>query len=421
MANGTGDEMVMLQVNTMGSSRSEIKRLVRSADRRRRVTTWLLVAPAITFLLLAFIAPILAYMVRAVDNRETALVLTRTSRALATWNGADLPGEDAFVALVEDIKALPRSDAAVLGRRLNYNIPGFRQMILSLHGAELAAGRSTKAQVLSTQPAWGDLRHWQVLRRESGAVTWFYVLSALDLTIENGHLQQVTGERGLFRTVFGRTFYISATVTLLCILLGFPVAVMLSTASPRVYGIAMAGVLLPFWTSVLVRTTSWIILLQQKGLLNTFLLDVGVITDPLKLIYNRFGVFLAMTHVLLPFFILPLYSVMKRLRRDQLRAAASLGATPAATFWTVYLPQIMPGIVAGAVLVFVTALGYYITPVLVGGGADQMISYFIAFYTNATVNWGLASALGILLLVAVLTLLGLFWRLLRTEGLKEVR
>jgi putative spermidine/putrescine transport system permease protein len=163
-------------------------------------------------------------------------------------------------------------------------------------------------------------------------------------------------------------------------------------------------VLLPFWTSLLVRTTAWVVLLQNKGIVNDSLIALGVLQEPTQLIYNRIGVCVAMTHVLLPFMILPLYSVMRGISPSFVRAARSLGSPPTTAFLRVYLPQCLPGIGAGCLLVFVLALGYYITPALVGGAGDQMIAYFIAFYTTSTINWGLASALGVVLLVATLVL-----------------
>jgi putative spermidine/putrescine transport system permease protein len=166
----------------------------------------------------------------------------------------------------------------------------------------------------------------------------------------------------------------------------------------------MILVLLPFWTSLLVRTTAWVVLLQNKGIVNDSLIALGILQEPTQLIYNRIGVYVAMTHVLLPFMILPLYSVMRGISPSFVRAARSLGAPPTTAFLRVYLPQCLPGIGAGCLLVFVLALGYYITPALVGGAGDQMIAYFIAFYTTATINWGLASALGVVLLVATLML-----------------
>jgi putative spermidine/putrescine transport system permease protein len=182
------------------------------------------------------------------------------------------------------------------------------------------------------------------------------------------------------------------------------VAALLTQVSGRKADLLMALVMLPFWTSLLVRTAAWVVLLQREGVVNTVLMKIGLIGAPLELIYNRAGVLIAMTHVLLPFMILPIYSTLKDLPPNYLRAAASLGAPPVTAFFKVYLPLAAPGVAAGALMVFIMALGYYITPALVGGGGDQMLSYFVAKYTTETGNWGLAAALGGLLLVTTLVL-----------------
>ena len=218
--------------------------------------------------------------------------------------------------------------------------------------------------------------------------------------------------------MFLRTFLVALSVTALCLVLGFPVAYLLATRPPRIANLLMILVLLPFWTSLLVRTTAWVVLLQTNGVVNEILTGLGLIGEPLQLVYNRVGVLIAMTHVLLPFMILPLYSVMRSIPPAHLRAASSLGARPVGAFLRVYLPQTLPGIGAGALLVFILALGYYITPALVGGPADQMISCFIAFYTTSTVNWGMASALGLLLLVATLALYAVYARLVGADRMR---
>ena len=179
-------------------------------------------------------------------------------------------------------------------------------------------------------------------------------------------------------------------MTLICCVLGYPLAWALVHAEP-LRGAMLLGVLFPFWTSLLVRTAAWMIVLQKEGPINSLLRWLGLIDAPLALVFNRFGVYVALTHVLLPFLVLPLYSVMTTIPRDHMRAAKSLGARPAFAFLSVYLPQTLPGLSAGAILVFIMCIGYYITPALVGGPKDQMISYFIAFYTNNTINWGLAA------------------------------
>jgi putative spermidine/putrescine transport system permease protein len=175
----------------------------------------------------------------------------------------------------------------------------------------------------------------------------------------------------------------------------------MAAASPAVANLLLILVLVPFWTSLLVRSTAWVILLQNEGLVNKSLMALGLVDHPLPLVFNRTGVMVAMVHVLLPYMILPLYSVMKGISINHLRAAASLGASPPRVFRTVYLPLTMPGVAAGCTLVFILSVGFYVTPALVGGPRDQMIGYFIAYFTNSAVNWGLASALGALLLLLV--------------------
>jgi len=168
---------------------------------------------------------------------------------------------------------------------------------------------------------------------------------------------------------------------------------------------------------VLVRSTAWMVLLQDHGIVNQLLTHIGLISRPLRLIYNRTGVCIAMTHVLLPYFLLPLYGVMKSIPAGTMRSALSLGAAPACAFWRVYVPQTLPGVTAGALIVFTLALGYYITPALLGGAGDQMISYFIVYYTNQALNWGMAAALSLVLLAATLILVTLHGRLARTREL----
>ena len=222
----------------------------------------------------------------------------------------------------------------------------------------------------------------------------------------------------MFRNVLGRTLWISAVVTLMCLLLGYPVAFFIAQQPPSRASLLLFLVLLPFWTSLLVRTVAWVVLLQREGILNNLLLSLGLITEPIRMIFNRFAVYVAMVHVLLPFMVLPLYAVMKGISPTYVRAAWSLGAPPATAFRRVYLPQTLPGVGAGCLMVFIQALGYYITPALVGGADDQMISYFIAFYASKTVNWGMAAALSIMLLAATLALYAVYNRLVGIEKMR---
>jgi putative spermidine/putrescine transport system permease protein len=200
-----------------------------------------------------------------------------------------------------------------------------------------------------------------------------------------------------------------------CLLLGYPLAYWLSTLTARQANMCMILVLVPFWTSILVRVAAWIVLLQSNGLVNRGLMEIGLIDEPLALLFNRLGVIIAMVHILLPFMILPLYSVMKSVPPTYLRAAVSLGSSPLAAFFKVYVPQTYPGIGAGGLLVFILSIGYYVTPALLGGADDQMLSYYIAQYTNVNVNWGMACALGAVLLFTTLALYGIYRKVGKAE------
>ena len=404
-----------------------LKRRLRRAERARQVKALALVLPLLAFLLFTFLGPIAGMLWRAVDDWEVPKVLPHIVAALASWDGKELPDEKAYAALADDILAAREAgNIAIAAKRLNYAQNGFRTILASTaRNLKAAPAPGTAKETLSKiNPAWGERATWAAIRGASGPVTSFYLLAALDLTRNvDGAVVAAPADQAIYRDVFVRTFTISLGVTVLCLILGFPVAYLLATLPPGRSNLLMIFVLLPFWTSLLVRTCAWIVLLQSKGVANDTLLWLGLIDAPLRLIYNRFGVYVAMTHVLLPFMILPLYSSMKAISPAYMRAAASLGAPPVTAFIRIYLPQTLPGIGAGSLLVFILALGYYITPALVGGGADQMISYFIALYTTETANWGLASALGAVLLLATLVLAVVYGKLVQgqqvTGGMKN--
>jgi putative spermidine/putrescine transport system permease protein len=363
-----------------------------------------LVAPSVLFIALFFVAPLGLFLFRSIDNSEVPGWLPRTTAALAGWSGEGLPDEPAFRAVAEDLAALSGSTALpLLGRRLNHNIPGFRGLITGTGSrVELSRPGSMREQLIALDARWGEPLYWQTIRRERHVVTPFYLLSALDLRYgASGAIEPAPAESAIFLGLLGRTLTISLIVTGLCVLLGFPLAITMAGASPARANALLILVLIPFWTSLLVRSTAWVILLQNSGVVNQLLVGLGIVQKPIPLIFNRVGLYIAMVHVLLPFMVLPLYSVLKNIPPELMRAAASLGAPPATAFLRVYVPQALPGLVAGASLVFVLALGYYVTPALVGGPGDQMIGYFIAYFTNTAVNWGMASALGTLLLLVV--------------------
>jgi putative spermidine/putrescine transport system permease protein len=281
--------------------------------------------------------------------------------------------------------------------------------------AELSPAQ-VREKMLALDARWAELPYWQAIAKNASRWTPDYLLTAVDLRRSvDGSIEKVAPDQAVFGRILLRTFNISAVVTLCCLLLGYPLAYWLSTLSARQANVLMILVLVPFWTSILVRVAAWIVLLQREGLVNKALLSVGAIAEPLTLLFNRTGVIVAMTHILLPFMILPLYSVMKSVPPTYLRAAVSLGSPPLAAFFRVYVPQTWPGIGAGSLLVFILSIGYYVTPALLGGADDQMLSYYIAQYANVDVNWGMACALGAVLLAATLVLYAVYRRVVKSE------
>ncbi len=225
----------------------------------------------------------------------------------------------------------------------------------------------------------------------------------------------------IYVRTFVSTFQVAGLVTLVCVLLGYPVAYLLSQLSERVAGILMIFVILPFWTSVLVRTYAWLVILQRTGLVNTWLIDAGVISEPLPLVHNLLGTVIGMVHVMLPFLILPLYASMRAIDPVYMRAAANCGANPTRAFFQIFLPLSVPGLAAGVALVFVLCLGFFVTPALLGGGRVAMWAMQIANNVSTFGNWGAASALGVVLLIVTGIILYAFKRLFRAESIGGVR
>jgi len=403
----------------------QLKDEMHQAETRKRVKALALVAPLAIFLLLIFVTPIAMLLTRAVENPEIVTALPQTSRALHDWDRRQLPDDAAYVALVHDLAQL--QDGETLGglaRRLNTEIPGYRSLVVktarALPFTDDAGHPLPEAQwrksLIGFDARWSDVVYWQAIAKNGSRYSPFYLLAALDHRQDAfGHVIAADPDASIYLEIFERTFGISAAVTLFALLLGYPLAYWISTLSARRANLAMILVLIPFWTSILVRVAAWIVLLQGEGLVNKTLMAVGLTHAPLELLFNRIGVYIAMTHILLPFMILPLYSVMKAIPPTYQRAAISLGSHPFAAFWRVYVPQTYPGVGAGVLLVFILSIGYYITPALLGGPNDQMISYYVAYFTNVTINWGMACALGGLLLAATLVLFGIYRRFSRSE------
>lgn len=394
---------------------------VRRAARPARRAALSLALPLVAFLIVAFIAPILYLLVTAVDNPETRSILPRTLTALESWDGVSTPDEPVFAALAADLKlAKEDSTASQAGKRLNYEIPGMRSKVLaaSRMAAGLEAGPYREA-FLDQSDIWAAPETWSVIRRNGAGLTPYYLLTAVDLQQSpSGGIEGVAPDQAIFLPILGRTLLVAGIVTGLTLILGYPVAYVLTIAPRTIAAVMMLMVLLPLWTSLLVRTTAWVVLLQSDGVINSALMALHLTTEKVQLIFTRFGTVTAMTHIQLPFTILPIYSVMRSIQPTQLRAARSLGAGPTSAFWRIYAPQTLPGVVAGCLMTFILSLGYYITPALVGGPQDQMVSNFISVYINRDLNWGLAAALGVVLLLVTLAIYGLFLRLVGADKIK---
>ncbi len=398
-----------------------LRRALKRSGRREQLRAAALVLPLFLFLLATFIVPIAAMLGRALFDREVGEIMPRVTAELAHWDGRELPPDAAYAALIEDVRAAREAGTlASAATRLNYDVAGFRSLLFATGrrlGGEVTG--SPREILGAVDSKWNDRETWAVIRRAGGPLTDFYLLAALDLRRDAGETITATPpEQAVFRNVLGRTLWISGVVTLVCLLLGYPVAYFIARQPPGRAAMLLFLVLLPFWTSLLVRTVAWVVLLQREGILNNLMLSLGLVAEPVRMIFNRFAVYVAMVHVLLPFMVLPLYAVMKGISPSYLRAASSLGATPLTAFRRVYVPQTLPGVGAGCLMVFIQALGYYITPALVGGADDQMISYFIAFYASKTVNWGMAAALSIMLLAATLALYAVYDRMVGIDKMR---
>ena len=388
-----------------------------------RTTAVLLTLPLTAFILVTFVAPLGSMFMRSFYDPLVADIMPETVAALAQWDGNGLPSERVYTLAAQELgKAREAKTIGKLATRLNRDTSGLRSVITRTgRGLKRKGEPPWSAALPALHAAWGEPAIWQALARTGARVTPVYYLNALDLTFGNdGNIVRQPEERRIYTILFIKTIRVSLTITLLCLLIGYPVAYLIAHAPPRQGRLLLVLVLVPFWTSLLVRTTSWIVLLQQQGVVNDLLVWLGLVPDAqrLTLIHNMTGTLVAMTHVLLPFMILPLYSVMRGIPAVQMQAAQSLGASWPRAFYRVYLPQSLPGVGAGCLLVFILAIGYYITPALVGGQSGQLISNFIAYHIQTSLNWGLAAALGCVLFIAVLGLFLLYDRVLGLDRMK---
>lgn len=399
-----------------------LKQALVRARRRGRRRAFLLVAPLLLFILVSFVLPMGQMLFRSIHNPSFPDNMPQITAWFKANDSGTAPDEAAFAALVEDLRnsAAARTIGTV-GTRVNYEMAGTRSLFTST-GRKAAKLEPPFAESLAAvDEKWVAPKLWAAMRTASAAISPDFYIAAMDRTRDNdGKIIQVPPQQQIYLKLFGRTLVISVAITLICLMLGFPVAHLLATLPMKQSNLLMILVLLPFWTSLLVRTTAWIAILQGQGVINSALVALGVLSEGgrLEMMYNRTGTIIAMVHILLPFVILPLYSVMRSINPSYARAARSLGATSWTTFRRIYLPLTLPGMGAGAILVFILAVGYYITPALVGGASGQLISNMIAFHMQNSLNWSLAAALAAMLLAAVLLLYWLYDRLVGVDNMK---
>lgn len=394
------------------------------ARRRRRRAALLLVAPLLLFVLVAFVFPIAGMLYRSVYNPTLAELIPETLEQLSEWSGTALPPTEAYASMAAELKRLSAErKAGTLAAAVNQAHPGASSLINASARKmrqlpEDPAPELAAETLRQTDPRWDQPELWRAIKRIGEVYTVGHYLTALDLERNPGGKIVPRESARIYVQLYTRTLGMALAITLACIALGYPLAYYLSRAPARLAGVLMILVLLPFWTSLLARTTAWIALLQPHGVVNSMLLSLGLIQQPLELLYTGLATVVVMTHILLPFMVLPLYAVMRGIDPSYARAAQSLGSTPWSAFRRVFLPLSMPGLSAGALLVFIISIGYYIIPALVGGTDGQMISNIIAFHMQRSNNWGLAAALGTLLLAVIVLLYWVYDRLVGARNLR---
>ena len=406
---------------TEGASPTLKQRLAR-AERVNRWKAQALIAPLAIFLLLVFLVPIAALLYKSVNNPEVIGGMPLTVVEVSKWDGKGLPPESVYKAASQDLaEARKNQTLGDLSKRLNQELAGYRSLLAKTARAVpfKEEPASYKEALEALDERWGDPAYWQAIRRNTSSFTPYYLLAAVDHRIDDlGEVAPATPDQAIYIDIFARTFWMGLVITVICLFLAYPLAYLLANLPARQSNLLMILVLLPFWTSILVRVAAWIVLLQSSGLINGALMALGIIDKPLELVFNRVGVYISMVHIMLPFMILPIYSVIKGISPTYMRASISLGCNPFASFWRVYFPQTYAGVGAGCLLVFILSIGYYITPALLGSPNDQMVSYFVAFYTNTSINWGMATALGGLLLLATVVLYLIYNRLVGASRLR---
>jgi len=387
-----------------------LKVSLQKAEKRNKIRALLLVTPLLFFILVTFLIPIGDMLLRSVDDSYINTVFPKTFEKYKKWDRQGLPSEELYKTMFFEVKDGSGFSIGKATTRMNYAKSGWKSLLKkSKRKFKKIEEGPYKEQMIAIDKRWGDIEYWKAIGVMVDPTTAGYYLNAVDLkyNVDKEIIRQKENRR-IYNHTWIKTFKVSLLVMFFCLMLGYPIAYLLSTLPLKYSNLLMICVLLPFWTSLLVRTVAWMVMLQQKGVFNNLLVMAHVIADEnrFKLMYNETATIIVMTQILLPFMVLPLYSVMKTISPNYMRAALNLGASPLHAFWKVYMPNSVPGISAGCMLVFILAIGYYITPELVGGKDGQMIGNWIAYHLKTTLNWGLCAALGAILL-GVMTVL--YW------------
>ena len=399
---------------------------LKKAEQKNKIRAFLLVCPLLLFLIITYIFPIGEMFTRSIDDKMITNMLPNTFKSMESWDGKEMPEEDVFKSFYTDFKILvEQKEHGKLAQRLNKEKNGFNTIIKKLYRQvirnKIIETESFKEQITSIHKRFRDVEYWRAIKRTAPPYTMAKYLKGMDLYLnEDGNITQVSEDRRIHRILWLRTLEVAFFVTIFCFLMGYPIAHLLATLPMKYSNLLMICVLLPFWTSLLVRTASWMILLQQQGIVNDFFVMIGLVSDDNRpeMMYNKVGTYVAMTQILLPFMVLPLYSVMKTISPSLMRAGKSLGGTPFIAFWKIYFPLTIPGIGAGCLLVFILAIGYYITPALVGGASGTLISNQIAYHMKTTLDWSFASAMGLMLLTGVLVVYWIYNKLVGVDNIK---
>ena len=442
-----------------------LKASLKKSLRRTKIRSFLLLLAPLLFLLIMFVTPIGSLLSRSVDDVDINRVLPETFAQYELWEDkSQVPNEEMFAAVINDIrtthkvedsngKNIGKNLLGKAGTRMTYEFSGWRSLLLKKVKSATSVNKRSKEEVkpykweapykekmIKRDKRWGKVEFWQSLGAMKDPYTFGYYLNAVDLRYDaNKNIIEKKEHLKIYKTIWIRTLQVSLMVTIFCLILAYPVSYLLATLPMRTSNLLMICVLMPFWTSLLVRIVAWMIMLQQNGVVNDTLVGIlpcfeGMVNlpffgetnldlcfsdeDRIPMMYNFTGTIIVMTQVLLPFMILPIYSVMRGVPPSYMKAAQNLGATPTRAFIRVYMPQSVPGIGAGCILVFIVAIGYYITPELVGGKDGLMIGNFVAREMQTTLNWGLAAAMGAMLLAAVLILYWAYDRLIGIDNLK---